>query len=1027
MLFQFYGDLLPGEGFFALWDKTTKSNIWFDNKTELLETTMDAIADKAEGVYFATAAFNETAAINGDKNARTQANVTGKKCFYLDLDAGAKKLAKHGEDKVYATQREALIDAVNFSKDTDLQPTYIVSSGEGLHVYWVLEESISGEDWTRTAKKLSKLFKQYGLKEDSAVTADSARILRPVGTVHENGTEVRILGKKGRTYNIEGFAEQVSNLLADDAVDDFEIGPAPRERGVGINKDILVASPPKSVGKVMERCPAMMDVAYTKRGNVEEPLWRAMLGVIKFTRECDKAAHMFSSGHPDYSKRDTQYKIDNWNAGPTSCAEFGKYCDHCDTCEHKGKIKSPIVLGIMNDKEVAALPPEERPAPPVVPAATGKPWDGVMPDGFFVGEDGYLTYNMPVVREDEDGNPVTRLVKVQITKNMFWFTQWADAEDSDDKVIYHLHKDDGHGGVGKYNLPGDVKSVIATYKNWLGGKGVNMSSEYDPRVTKALQDYTTRSLELIQMNPSRHKVTTRFGMFVDQKGKLMCAHGQYVIGEGHSIHRAIVGPKLRGLADQFTIPLPYSATGVYGADVWDTEIMPRAKRHAEFLKKHYNREGLEKYQLAAMLSLASPLMPFVTGEYVGGMSLPRNGLSVSLFSQDGGKGKTSLMRAVALAYGVPSAVVADQNEQGSTALGRIAQLTTMGSMPMCFDEMGSVSAGAYAALVSAIANGSSRTRATKEGGVSQGTPFSLIATFAANKSARDMVAAASGESDAIQKRLIELDVDHIQENDSEQVIAYQADWAGIADCAGALGAVIHRAMCDRGVAEINALVTGGVSAVMRNVSSTEQAGRFQYRGLGAAMALQVLLKSLGLEIFDWKNVVSAFQIAHDLGIAYTNENTLPSGGLDLLSLALHDMTKHTAVTMTETRRTRHVTKYDEPLVPVPPVVHARHVVELARTYLSAGALREWCSERKVSFTKIVAAAREAQIITNIYASSPEGKAQAFNLLKGMRGSTESMVSCYALDIKVLRRLTGKDPVEGLDIPQSGEPTVEAGE
>lgn len=175
-LSTFYGDVLPPEGSYALWTKHNYHNTWFASKDELIGATQDAIDNEAQGVYFATAGFNETAAQNGDKDARTQANVTGKKCFYLDLDAGPGKLAKHGADKVYATQREAIADAVRFFKETDLPPTYLISSGEGLHVYWCLEETVSGVEWTHVARRLSRLFKQFGLKEDSAVTADSARI-----------------------------------------------------------------------------------------------------------------------------------------------------------------------------------------------------------------------------------------------------------------------------------------------------------------------------------------------------------------------------------------------------------------------------------------------------------------------------------------------------------------------------------------------------------------------------------------------------------------------------------------------------------------------------------------------------------------------------------------------------------------------------------------------------------------------------------------------------------------------------------
>jgi hypothetical protein len=1012
MLESFYRDVLPAEGNFALWNKLTKKNIWFSSQEELLEATHYAVEDEAQGVYFATATFNDQAVINGDKDARTQANVAGKKCFYLDLDAGEKKLAKHGPDKVYETQRHALADFVAFTKDTGLAPTYLISSGEGLHLYWVLGESVDVATWTATAKRLSRLFKQYGLKEDSAVTADSARILRPIGTMHENGTAVRALTRRGPEYAYEGFRTAVSNLLDDE----FEDAPPRRERDSSINKEVMIEGPPKSIRKIAVKCEAMAD-AIRARGNVEEPYWRAMLGIIKHTVEGDKAAHAFSSGHPDYDRADTQYKMDNWKTGPATCTEFSKYSKKCESCPSRGKVKSPITLGYMNDAEVEKLPEEQKPAPPAPPAPTGSPWDGAIPAGFEV-KNGTLIYHMPVQRKGEDGEYHTGHETVPFTRDIFWVAQWTDAEHSDDRAGADLHKW-SQGRVVAFHMDQEAAADSFSLLKFLGRMSIHTLHTTDQaKAAKAMTAYAKASLDMIKSLPARQKVNDRFGLFINESGELRCAQGEYLIEASGEISRAIVGPKLRALSDHFHIQLPYSATGKWEPSVWDTDIIPKAKRHVAYMKESYAVKGREKYQLAAMLGLASPLMAFVTGEYTRGNRLPKNGLSVSLYSQDGGRGKTAVIESAMLAYGMPSALNENRDEQGSTALGRIAELSTRGTLPIGFDEMGNTPAATYASLTSAIANGASRIRASKDGGLVVGVPWALIALFGSNKSARDMIAAASGESNAIQFRLIELDFDHQPDFSAEQQEEHKARWAAVTDCAGALGAVIHLRICQIGVAGINKLVSDCVSKAKASLKETEQAGRFQYRALGAAMALQVILKNVGLDMFEWSDLLAEFQNAHDKGISYTVENTLPSDGLALLNMALHDLTSNTAVTQDETRRTRHITKYDDPLVPVPQVVHARHIVGTRRTYVSSGALRDWCASRKVSFTKVINAARDANVIVSVYASRGDGKAQAYNLLKGMRGSTESMVSCYAFDIAALTRETGQDHSDALNLPSN---------
>ena len=65
----------------------------------------------------------------------------------LDIDAGPEKLAKHGEDAVYTTQKQAVVAAAEFFKATELVPTYLVSSGAGLHIYYCLDEAIDPEAW----------------------------------------------------------------------------------------------------------------------------------------------------------------------------------------------------------------------------------------------------------------------------------------------------------------------------------------------------------------------------------------------------------------------------------------------------------------------------------------------------------------------------------------------------------------------------------------------------------------------------------------------------------------------------------------------------------------------------------------------------------------------------------------------------------------------------------------------------------------------------------------------------------------
>ena len=122
-------------------------------------------------VYFALAGYDGT-------NFRRAANAVAARSFWLDLDAGEEKYAKHG-DKVYETQTDALCALNLFCALTEMDPTYVVSSGMGLHVYWAMDEDIPAVEWRQHAAWFKEVVNHYGLRQDPARTADIASILRP--------------------------------------------------------------------------------------------------------------------------------------------------------------------------------------------------------------------------------------------------------------------------------------------------------------------------------------------------------------------------------------------------------------------------------------------------------------------------------------------------------------------------------------------------------------------------------------------------------------------------------------------------------------------------------------------------------------------------------------------------------------------------------------------------------------------------------------------------------------------------------
>lgn len=136
-----------------------------------------ALALSAAGTetYFACAEYMIS-------NSRVAANVSGAWAFWVDIDCGENKAAA---GKGYLAEADAHVAAKQFCKDAGLpQPTHVVSSGSGLHMYWVLSNVLKREVWQAKAVKLKALTKELGFLADDTRTADIASVLRIPGTLN---------------------------------------------------------------------------------------------------------------------------------------------------------------------------------------------------------------------------------------------------------------------------------------------------------------------------------------------------------------------------------------------------------------------------------------------------------------------------------------------------------------------------------------------------------------------------------------------------------------------------------------------------------------------------------------------------------------------------------------------------------------------------------------------------------------------------------------------------------------------------
>lgn len=134
-----------------------------------------ALSDAGKDAYFAPAEYSTPA-------SRTAASAIGSNAFWLDVDCGELLAA---EGKGYLIVDDALLAVRQFCLNAGLpQPTYIVATGGGIHVYWVFDEVVLREIWQAFANRLKELTTAFGLLADPCRTSDIASVMRVPGTLN---------------------------------------------------------------------------------------------------------------------------------------------------------------------------------------------------------------------------------------------------------------------------------------------------------------------------------------------------------------------------------------------------------------------------------------------------------------------------------------------------------------------------------------------------------------------------------------------------------------------------------------------------------------------------------------------------------------------------------------------------------------------------------------------------------------------------------------------------------------------------
>jgi len=924
---EFYGALLPPVGSFCLFDKATKRHHWFDNHESLIKATQK-LATKQPDWYFATAGFD-------GKKLRRQAHCVAKKALYLDIDAGAEKLAKQGADKVYASQQEAVQALSGFARETGLTPSIVVASGSGLHAYWELDAPVAPDDWRPMASALEALGVQHGLKIDPQCTTDTVRVLRPLGALHSNGNVV----KAKRCHGAYSVADLMHRLTSGHS----GVSVPPRQR-LAISEDVL----------------SLTDGGAIPQGKRNETLF--------------KLAARYRGEGLEQGEILEKLKEDN------------QRCDE-PVPEEELETIARSVTRYPAASVVRESPDGQEQLPPGFPA---------MPKGYSVQWGAGVPILCVYSKDGEEEEPG---VQPLISGGLFYLAEWCVPSASlhtEDMEAYWEFRYRVFSGVWQTGIipaslvadPGALARHLAKYNIHLVRTGTKAAANLR-RFVMALHEVLARRADSVAARAA-------FGFQARGDGSAVFIHGTYA-ATCKGFRRAVIGKSLQHMAGGFAVPclrdLEANKDGYYT----DEEVIPRLKAAAKELtlgfSVAYPNEEHAPYRFAAALALAAPLMLFF-GDHAPDATLealPGAGFGLSLFSQASGRGKSALQKLCAYAMAHPDVLmVSGAIGLGGTSVTAVTStLKTLNSYPLMCDEVTNSDPEALSALYYSLSLGSEKRRASQTGGLLESGRWATVALLSSNVSLRDVLSSVRRTGAAEQLRFMEVNLDTVAgaENMGDDPTFIQTL---VAQYFQRNRGVIPLLLANYVVRNLDhtiqaALKLQSMVAKKFDLATKE---RFYGRALAAALLAQRILATYGITMFTDGDLAKGF--AKALADSREHITSAVLTGKELFHESLRAMSG--SVLRTDVwgdARSGQAACILNHNVQRP--LAGRYVAETGELMLAVSAVRQWCLDNRVSMPQWKQCAMQCTEPAP-YILGTQGRG---NLTKGLAGEFPTQVNCYA--------------------------------
>lgn len=594
----------------------------------------------------------------------------------------------------YPDAKSFATDFKNFMAGTGLPVPWIVSTGHGVHLYWPLGVTVQPDKWSRFMARLFTACDKYGLRYDHAAT-DISRILRVPGTYNYKGQPVPVKIAKAGVTDLLKLATVLKQ---------YEPAKQTAVKHADTVREMRETDPIVNGCEQIRTC-----------GAAEYETWRNAARCLTF---CDHGYEMFHQLSQDDPRYDVDQCDKTWdslekdNYAPVLCATFEKaHHDICAKCPSHNKIKTPVMLGKKLKAKVESAPadsirgvPFESDSYNVVPGK-GVQWTFQNKEGADI----TLTiapfefYIMELVIDNRMQTPM-RTYKSRV---VFSDNSYRDF----DFVVDDMYK----SGLAPAR-------ILTQY-------GISVEPDNMDQMIKFMKTYIAK----VQNELTPSFVRDHYGWYEvqDLSGE---HHSEFVIG---AQTYTASGVKVTYLDSRAQAMAEHKMTVAGTLDEW--KKIPRL----------YHELGQESAQLLMCASFGSVFMPLGIGTATN--------VAYNFYDTVGGKGKTSLLAALASVWGDPSSLPLSKTD---TVSAKYQQYSVYHNLPILIDEITGMSAGDIANMLYDLVNGREKNRSNRQGTeLQRGGSWQTITVSTSNQSLYEMLKSFREQTLATSMRVIEMRCD----------------------------------------------------------------------------------------------------------------------------------------------------------------------------------------------------------------------------------------------------------------------------